>query len=73
MCAQNFMYKKLIQALTKRFCWLFLSFITFHYYKAPDEEPQMESLLVKHSIVNICIINIHNDVLVYLSFINCPF
>ena len=73
MCAQNFMYKKLIQALTKRFCWLFLSFITFHYYKAPAEEPQMESLLVKHSIVNICIINIHNDVLVYLSFINCPF
>ena len=73
MCAQKFMYKKLIQALTKRFCWLFLLFITFHYHKSLVEEPQMESLLVKHSIVNICIINIHNDVLVYLSFINFPF
>ena len=37
------------------------------------EEPQMESLLVKPSIINICVINIHNDALVYLSFIICPF
>ena len=67
------MYRKLIQALTKRFCWLFLSFTTFHYNKSLAKGPQTESLLFKHSIVNICIINIHNDVLVYLSLINCPF
>ena len=72
MSALQFTYKKLIKALTKRFCWRFLSFATFHCDKSLTEEPQMESLLVKHSIINICVINIHN-ILVYLSFIICPF
>ena len=72
MSAQKFIYKKLIKALTETFCWRFLSFTTFHYDKSLTEERQMESLLVKHSIINICVINIHN-VLVYLSFIICPF
>ena len=33
----------------------------------------MEWLSVKLSIINIRVINIYSDVLVYLSFIICPF